>query len=78
MVTAGNDDLFVRLCDALVFPALPTDPSYGQNADRVANRSALHDLLQARFFEAAADGTPCCGPGRSRALRCARWRISRP
>jgi formyl-CoA transferase/CoA:oxalate CoA-transferase len=54
MVTAGNDDLFVRLCDALGFPDLPTDPSYRQNADRVANRAALHDLLQARFLERPA------------------------
>ena len=54
MVTAGNDDLFVRLCDALGFPDLPTDPSYRQNADRVANRAALHDLLQARFLEKPA------------------------
>ena len=54
MVTAANDDLFARLCDALGFPDLPTDPSYRQNADRVANRAALHDLLQARFFERPA------------------------
>ncbi len=54
MVTAANDDLFARLCDALGFPSLPTDPSYRQNADRVANRDALHDLLQARFLEKPA------------------------
>jgi crotonobetainyl-CoA:carnitine CoA-transferase CaiB-like acyl-CoA transferase len=54
MVTAANDDLFARLCDALGFPGLPTDPSYRQNADRVANRDALHDLLQARFLERPA------------------------
>lgn len=54
MVTAANDDLFARLCDALGFPDLPTDPTYRQNADRVANRAGLHDLLQARFFERPA------------------------
>src|SRR6185437_2988793 len=47
-------DLFARLCDALGFPDLPTDPSYRQNADRVANREALHHLLQARFLERTA------------------------
>ena len=54
MVTAANDDQFARLCDALGFPDLATDPSYRQNADRVANRAALHDLLQARFLERPA------------------------
>jgi crotonobetainyl-CoA:carnitine CoA-transferase CaiB-like acyl-CoA transferase len=54
MVTAGNDDLFARLCDALGFPDLAADPSYRRNADRVANRDALHDLLEARFFEKPA------------------------
>jgi crotonobetainyl-CoA:carnitine CoA-transferase CaiB-like acyl-CoA transferase len=54
MVTAGNDDLFARLCDALGFPDLAADPSYRRNADRVANRDALHDLLEARFFERPA------------------------
>jgi crotonobetainyl-CoA:carnitine CoA-transferase CaiB-like acyl-CoA transferase len=54
MVTAANDDLFARLCDALGFPDLAADPSYRQNADRVANRAALHDLLQARFLERPA------------------------
>src|ERR1700761_5895282 len=54
MVTAANDELFARLCEALGYPDLPSDPSYGQNADRVANRAALHDLLQARFLEHSA------------------------
>ena len=54
MVTAANDDLFAHLCDALGFTDLPADPSYRQNADRVANRDALHDLLQARFLEKSA------------------------
>lgn len=54
MVTAANDDLFARLCDVLGFPDLPSDPSYRHNADRVANRDALHDLLQARLLEKPA------------------------
>ncbi len=68
MVTAANDDLFARLCDALGFPDLPADPSYRENADRVANRDALHDLLQARFLERpAAEWHPLL---RSRSVPC--------
>jgi crotonobetainyl-CoA:carnitine CoA-transferase CaiB-like acyl-CoA transferase len=55
MVTAANDDLFAGLCDALELPDLPADPSYRHNADRVANRATLHDLLQSRFLEKTAD-----------------------
>lgn len=50
MVTAGNDDLFARLCHELGLPDLPSDPRYRHNAERVANRGSLHDLLQARFL----------------------------
>jgi crotonobetainyl-CoA:carnitine CoA-transferase CaiB-like acyl-CoA transferase len=68
MVTAANDDLFERLCDVLGFPDLPADPSYRENADRVANRDALHDLLQARFLERpAAEWHPLL---RSRSVPC--------
>ena len=68
MVTAANDDLFARLCDALGFPDLAADPSYRQNADRVANRAALHDLLQARFLERPA--TEWHGLLRARSVPC--------
>jgi crotonobetainyl-CoA:carnitine CoA-transferase CaiB-like acyl-CoA transferase len=68
MVTAANDDLFARLCDALGFPDLAADPSYRQNADRVANRAALHDLLQARFMERPA--TAWHGLLRARSVPC--------
>jgi crotonobetainyl-CoA:carnitine CoA-transferase CaiB-like acyl-CoA transferase len=49
MVTAGNDRLFVSLCRALGLPDLPEDPAYAHNADRVANRIRLHELLEDRF-----------------------------
>jgi formyl-CoA transferase/CoA:oxalate CoA-transferase len=68
MVTAANDDLFARLCEALGFPDLAADPSYRQNADRVANRAALHDLLQARFLERPA--TEWHGLLRARSVPC--------
>ncbi len=54
MVTAGNDRLFVSLCRVLDVPQLAGDPAYTHNADRVANRVALHDALEARLKERTA------------------------
>jgi crotonobetainyl-CoA:carnitine CoA-transferase CaiB-like acyl-CoA transferase len=54
MVTAGNDRLFVSLCRVLDLAGLPGDPAYAHNADRVANRTALHELLEDRFKERSA------------------------
>jgi crotonobetainyl-CoA:carnitine CoA-transferase CaiB-like acyl-CoA transferase len=54
MVTAGNDHLFVSLCRVLDLPGLPEDPTYAHNADRVANRAALHDMLEERFTRKTA------------------------
>jgi crotonobetainyl-CoA:carnitine CoA-transferase CaiB-like acyl-CoA transferase len=51
MVTAGNDRLFASLCRVLGLPDLPQDPAYARNADRVANRITLHELLEDRFKE---------------------------
>jgi crotonobetainyl-CoA:carnitine CoA-transferase CaiB-like acyl-CoA transferase len=51
MVTAGNDRLFASLCRVLGLPELPEDPAYARNADRVANRIRLHELLEDRFKE---------------------------
>ena len=49
MVTAGNDQLFVSLCRVLDLPDLPDDPAYAHNAERVANRTTLHGVLEDRF-----------------------------
>jgi crotonobetainyl-CoA:carnitine CoA-transferase CaiB-like acyl-CoA transferase len=54
MVTAGNDGLFASLCRVLDLPGLSEDPAYAHNADRVANRVALHELLEDRFKGKAA------------------------
>ncbi len=54
MVTAGNDRLFVSLCRVLDLPGLPEDPAYTHNADRVANRIALREVLEVRFKERTA------------------------
>jgi crotonobetainyl-CoA:carnitine CoA-transferase CaiB-like acyl-CoA transferase len=54
MVTAGNDRLFVSLCQVLGVPDLALNPDYVRNADRVANRIVLHQLLEHRFKERTA------------------------
>jgi len=48
-VACGNDRQFARLCEALAVPALISDGRFGTNADRVANRSTLVELLEARL-----------------------------
>jgi crotonobetainyl-CoA:carnitine CoA-transferase CaiB-like acyl-CoA transferase len=44
-IAALNDSLFRRLCITLGLPSLPDDPDYRTNADRVANREALQEVL---------------------------------
>lgn len=48
MIAAGNDGIFGRLCQALELPQLPLDPRFGRNADRVAHRAALVEVLSER------------------------------
>jgi crotonobetainyl-CoA:carnitine CoA-transferase CaiB-like acyl-CoA transferase len=45
VIAAANDRLFARLCDALGLPELATEPRFAANADRVANRDALHTVI---------------------------------
>jgi crotonobetainyl-CoA:carnitine CoA-transferase CaiB-like acyl-CoA transferase len=72
MVTAGNDRLFVSLCHVLDLPDLPEDPIYMHNADRVANRIALHDVLERRFKKkTAAEWEVILGAG---SIPCSRVR----
>ena len=49
MVAAANDRLFAALVVAIGVPELAADPRFASNADRVANRSELTPLLEARF-----------------------------
>jgi formyl-CoA transferase/CoA:oxalate CoA-transferase len=49
MVAAGNDRLFKALCVVLEVPRLVADPRFGTNAERVAHRDALVELLTARL-----------------------------
>ena len=57
VVAVGNDGQFARLCRVLGLPELATDPRFATNADRVANRDALAELLErALAARGAADG----------------------
>jgi crotonobetainyl-CoA:carnitine CoA-transferase CaiB-like acyl-CoA transferase len=46
VVAVGNDGQFARLCRVLGVPEAATDPRFATNADRVANRDALAELLE--------------------------------
>jgi crotonobetainyl-CoA:carnitine CoA-transferase CaiB-like acyl-CoA transferase len=48
-VAAPNDQIFARLCSATDLDALPGDPRFRTNPNRVANREALHVLLEERL-----------------------------
>ena len=45
IIATGNDAQYRRLCTVLGLPALADAPAYATNADRIANRDALSDLL---------------------------------
>ncbi len=47
-IAGGNDDIFRRVCAALDLPALPDDPRFATNAERVRNRAALLAVLEER------------------------------
>lgn len=48
MIASGNDRIFGRLCEALGCPEVAADPRFRTVEERVAERGALHDLLEAR------------------------------
>jgi crotonobetainyl-CoA:carnitine CoA-transferase CaiB-like acyl-CoA transferase len=54
-IAAGNEKLWVSLCELLELPDLPTDPRFVTQADRVANQVELEHLLNARLAEKDAD-----------------------
>jgi len=45
-IAAGNDALFVCLCDALGRRDLVDEPRFAKNADRVANRGELYAIME--------------------------------
>lgn len=57
-LAVGNDPAFRKFCDFLNLPHLPTDPRFRTNGDRVVNREALTEILEARL--AAEDGHELC------------------
>ena len=67
-IAAGNDRLFVKVCDALGCPELPLDERFTRNERRVVERVLLHELMERRTSamttqEAVAalrkSGAPC-------------------
>jgi crotonobetainyl-CoA:carnitine CoA-transferase CaiB-like acyl-CoA transferase len=53
MITAANDGIFARLCEALELPDLVDDERFRANPDRVRNRAALAQVLAERLREQA-------------------------
>ncbi|WP_323769001.1 CaiB/BaiF CoA-transferase family protein [Marinovum sp.] len=47
IIAVGNDAQFRRLCDLLALPELGLDPRFASNADRLAHRAVLTDVLGA-------------------------------
>jgi len=56
VVAVGNDGQFARLCRVLGVPEAATDPRFATNADRVANRDALAELLERALATRGAVG----------------------
>ncbi|TWI48274.1 crotonobetainyl-CoA:carnitine CoA-transferase CaiB-like acyl-CoA transferase [Pseudomonas duriflava] len=50
IIACGNDTQFVALCEAIGLAGLPTDPRFKRNADRVANREAVIEILSRHFL----------------------------
>lgn len=49
IIAVGNDQQFVRLCLALDIAAIADDPRFTSNANRVAHRDALEELLSEKI-----------------------------
>src|SRR5690606_7824101 len=53
-LAVGTDGQFARLCDVIGAPALAADPRFADNPSRVAHRSELRELVEARLSERPA------------------------
>jgi formyl-CoA transferase/CoA:oxalate CoA-transferase len=51
-IAAPNQALFVTLCRVIGLPELISDPRFSSNSTRLANRDALHELIEARLRQA--------------------------
>jgi crotonobetainyl-CoA:carnitine CoA-transferase CaiB-like acyl-CoA transferase len=49
IISAANDRLFARLCEALDHPEWATDPKFATNAARLENRKAIDELIGGRM-----------------------------
>lgn len=49
ILAVGNDGQFSKLCELLDLPGTASDPRFSTNADRVAHRDALTELLSLRI-----------------------------
>jgi crotonobetainyl-CoA:carnitine CoA-transferase CaiB-like acyl-CoA transferase len=54
-VAVGTDRQFAALCDTIGAPELAADPRFATNSDRVAARTELVELLEARLVLRTAD-----------------------
>lgn len=68
IISAANDTLFARLCDALGHPEWAADPRFATNAGRIANRKEIDGLIGQRMKQQTRDhwqkhfdalGLPC-------------------
>jgi crotonobetainyl-CoA:carnitine CoA-transferase CaiB-like acyl-CoA transferase len=50
IIACGNDSQFIALCDAIGLADLPKDPRFTRNADRVANREMVIEILSRHFL----------------------------
>lgn len=50
IIACGNDSQFLALCEAIGLPHLPEDPRFTRNADRVANREVIIQILSEHFI----------------------------
>lgn len=60
IIACGNDSQFIALCQSIGLPHLPDDPRFRRNADRVAHRGEIVELLSAHFLGRTADEWVSC------------------
>ena len=51
MITAANDGIFRRLCEAIDLPRLPDDERFATNPGRAENKDALVEILSERLSQ---------------------------
>lgn len=68
VIAAGNGTLFKRMCEALCHPEWATDPRFVTNEDRLLNKEALAQLIEAELVHSGSStwiealeavGVPC-------------------